>query len=77
MRFGGWSATGACFFTCDGMPFPNDPSWTQRADAHGCIRWYYVANLDCCGCGQYDAASDRRDADGHVTDATAETTPDP
>ena len=79
MRFGGWSATGACFYTCDGMPFPEDPSWTQRPDAHGCMRWYYVANANCCGCRPYDAASDRHDADvrGPETDARAETTPDP
>ncbi|MDP9152567.1 MAG: hypothetical protein M3O36_21800, partial [Myxococcota bacterium] len=39
MQYGGWSDTGSCGMTCDGMPEPGDPAWHQVADSHGCAVW--------------------------------------
>lgn len=39
MKYGGWVNTGGCVATCDGMPQPNDPSWSLTTDSHGCSTW--------------------------------------
>ena len=63
MDYGGWSDTGFCAKSCDGMPLPSDPSWAKVKDSHGCDVWTSASGgPKCGGVVLPDAGKDASDA---------------
>lgn len=49
MTYGGWSESGGCAKSCDGMPVPSTPGWKLVDDEHGCKVWSQPASGAKCG----------------------------